>query len=145
MAKKVLNDTKNENIRRVKLWIGSFIPMMIASVLFVFCFIFEHELWLYVLCTVVFLTFVFLYVRADKAIRREEGFTLVQAMHFYLKCLNAGVNDSVHGAKLRKVITEASKKIEYAKGLNAGEVDSMYKIGKELIKHFKFERFRKYV
>ena len=143
MKKKNLqNDTKDQ-IRCVRFWMATFILLVISAILFIFCFIFERSLWLYAICLIVFLGFVCTYVRADKAIKLKDGYSLIQAMHFFLVCLKAGGENSQEGQDY--VIYEIAQKYEYAKRLKPHQVESMHRIGCELVRHFKLERFSQYV
>ena len=133
----------NEMVRLVLFWIVSFVPFVISAILFVFCFYFEKFLWLYVVCATVLAIFVCMYIHAEKSIRHKDGYTLIQAMHFYLVCLKAGILQS--NAKSLRDICGIADKFEYANKLKSHQVDNMYKIGGQLVHYFKIERLSRYV
>ena len=145
MKKKDLTDSQNERIRLVRLWIASFIPLLLSAILFIFCFLFEREIWLYAICTIVFSVFVCLYIHGENAIKHEDGYTLIQAMHFYLLCLKEDVNSDMSFKERHQRICEIAKGREYAKQLTSHQIELMYKIGCDLICHFELERLSKYV
>ena len=113
------------------LWYISFIPLGIASALFVFCFLFESALWLYAICTAMFAMFAVLFVRADKQIACKEGYTLIQALAFYRECLRAGAVDITSESAVQQVEAIAQK-YDYAKLLNQKQRTRLYKIGKNI-------------
>ena len=127
----------------VKSWMATFIPFVISVILFVFCFIFERALWLYVICALLFFYFVYLYVRADKAIHHKDGYTLIQAMYFYLVCLKDGVKNPKEDQG--RSVCEIAPRFNYAKELKPRQILEIYKIGGELVRYFKLERLNKYV
>ena len=127
----------------VKLWLATFIPFIISAVLFIFCFYFETEIWLYVICAAFFAVFVIMYLCVEKAIKQGDGYTLIQAMRFYLVCLKYWTEKSK--SMQTKDIYGISKSFKFAENLNSGQVDAMYKIGGQLVRHFKLERFSRYV
>ena len=148
MKKQRLENRFNDNdldrmVRLVLLWIASFFPFVISAILFVFCFYFEKFLWLYVVCASVFAIFVCMYIHAEKSIKHKDGYTLIQAMHFYLVCLKAGLYLS--NAKSLRDICGIAEKYKYASKLKSHQVDNMYKIGCQLVHYFKIERFSEYV
>ena len=135
----------SENIQAVKCWLFSFIPLVIATVMFVLCFIFESALWLYMICTVVFALFVLLYVRADKAICQSDGYTLIQAIQFYLACLKAGIGENLPSDVRKRLTVETAALFEFTKEMKPNKIEQLYRCGQELTRYFNFEGFSKYV
>lgn len=115
--------------RRVLRWYASFIPLGIASVLFIICFVFESALWLYAMCTVMFTLFAVLFIRADKQIACKDGYSLVQALAFYRECLGLCSGDNSEEAAMQQIEAVAQKH-DYAKNLNAKQRIRLYKTGK---------------
>ena len=121
---------KNNNMYRCVLrWYASFIPLGIASVLFVICFVFESTLWLYAVCTVMFALFVVLFVRADKQVSCKDGYTLIQALAFYRECVRSCSEGNSEEAVAQQ-IEAIAQKCDYAKNLNTKQRIRLYKTGK---------------
>lgn len=143
MKKKNSVNDSDRRVRLVRRWMATFTLFVISVILFVFCFIFERALWLYVICALLFFSFVYLYIRADKAIQHMDGYTLIQAMHFYLVCLKEGVENQKEDRN--HSVCEIAQRFVYAKTLKPRQILLMYNIGGELVRYFKLERLNKYV
>ena len=108
-------------IKAITNWYYSFIPLAIASVIFVFCFIFESNLPLYVIMAFFFVMFIFLYTKTTKQITHKDGYTFIQAMSFY-KQTEKDTADSF----------QLAKQLDYAENLTTDQILILYETGKIL-------------
>lgn len=119
----------SEECKNVKKWFKSFIPLIIASFIFIFCFIFERNITLYFIMAILFLVFVISYIVTSKKIQHKDGYTYIQAMSFVKQCSKMGISiDSVNKMKL------LAKEYEYSEQLSEEQILNMYILGDELNK-----------
>ena len=123
---------KKTQVQLVKEWYMSFVPLGIAAVLFVACFLLESVIWLYAICTAEFALFVILFVRANRKVAQKDGYTLIQAMDFYKKCRKTGIGTEQLESNFDDGLVEVAKQIEYADGMERKQLLRMYKCGERL-------------
>lgn len=129
--KKTANEQRrelNRNIRNVKFWFASFILLVLAAVLAVVCFL-TNVLELYVVCGVVLLAFVIIYVLTTKAITHKDGYTLIQAMHFFRACQKAGIENGHLTNEKKELICRIATRYDYSSGLDQRQVLCLYQTG----------------
>ena len=132
--KKTANEQRRElsrNIRNVKFWFASFILLVLAAVLAVVCFL-TNVLELYVVCGVVLLAFVIIYVLTTKAITHKDGYTLIQAMHFFRACQKAGIDNGRLTNEKKELICRIAVQFDYSSGLDQKQVLCLYQTGDTL-------------
>ena len=132
--------TKKSEEQLLKEWCLSFVPLGIAVILFVACFLLETKLWLYAICTAVFGLFVVLFLRANRNITQKDGYTLIQAMAFYKVCRKSGLISESSEQNLGPVILKQAEQIEYAEHLDQKQLLRMYRCGERLCKAISEQR-----
>ena len=131
-----LEEDQLQNMKNaISLWYRSFIPLVIASVLFVFCFIFESSLLLYLIMAFFFITFIVMYMKANKQILHKDGYTFIQAMSFYQQAQKEGITDPL--ASPASPLFQLAQKQEYAEDLNPEQILTLYETGKILTNYMK--------
>lgn len=123
--------TEND-IKNIKLWYLSFVPLVVATILFVICFLFEYLI-LYVFLLLIFALFVVVFQYTTKKITLKDGFTLVQAKNFYKACKKAKItfDGSLNGNEAK--VFKLAKKYDYSKDLTKEQVLTLFEIGKKLM------------
>lgn len=118
-----------KDIRNVKLWFASFILLAIDIVIFVICFLLEHLLWLYLVCIVILAVFATLYIRITAAITHKDGYTLIQAMHFYRVCRKAGIDAKYPSIEENDQLCRIAVQFDYSSRLTPKKVLCLYQTG----------------
>lgn len=134
------NKKHTDMYRSILLWYTSFIPLGIVAVLGVLCFLYETEIWLYVVCGALLLLWVMWYVIATKKITHKDGYTLIQAMSFFLLCKKNDIHTIPNKAERNAAMLQLAKQTDYAVSLKLAKIRELYQIGAELANHFQARR-----
>lgn len=121
----------DNQMKYIKHWLFSFFILAIDFIIFMFCFYFERNLLLYIVCALVFAFFCVYYRWSNKKITCKDGYTLMQAYFFYKKCEKNKITTKPQ--KLNKEqadkILQLAKGYDYAEGFDLNKAKSLYHTG----------------
>ena len=120
-----------KSIKAIQNWYFSFIPLIIASIIFVFCFIFESNLPLYLAMAFFFVLFIYFYIKTSKQISHKDGYTFIQAMSFYQQASKENITEN------SSALYQLAKQQDYGETLTENQVLVLYETGKLLTNHMK--------
>lgn len=126
------NVISQRDIRNIKLWYLSFVLLFVAVMLFLFCFFNDEQLIVFVVLVIDFFGFIVMYIGANKRIKHHDGYTLIQAMYFYRRCIQSGFDKERSEKQFEQKIIDLARQIEYSNMLTNVQIINMYKIGNYL-------------
>lgn len=126
------NDSLKQMKMNILIWYFSFFPLIVCSVLFVLYFIFDTSYLYYFSMIFTFSLFVVLYVFANRRITCKDGYTLVNAISFYKKCVKLNITKISNEDAFNYKLMDLATSFEYSLNLNLEQLHQLYSIGREL-------------
>lgn len=112
------------------LWCISLVLLILIFVLFVVLVSERSVAALYFLIATI-IAFSVLYRISIKNLTFPDGYSMIEAMIFQIKCDKQTTKKSNHGVKLQKIINDIAKKYDFCDGLTDVQIMNLYKTGKQ--------------
>lgn len=119
------------NKKDIRLWFAAMALVGLDAVAMVL-FLAHKSILTTVICIVLVFASCILFMKTNEKIRLPEGYTAVQALFFYRKCVKAGVDNKKHAMKKIYLLREFAEKTDYAKNFDDNALISLYSQGKEV-------------
>lgn len=119
--------------RDILLYLASFLFLALSFLMFILAFVYVNRGIYFIFSGATLVLFCVMNKLTEKKIRCEDGYNLLQAYFFYLRCEKQGID--VRATKIKEkeilVLADVASGYDYCKGFCESQLKELYRHGRE--------------